>query len=239
MNNGATDNATIKNAGNIVIEAKGISRGFRQGPKRVEVLKGVNLQVPVGTSMAIVGASGAGKSTLLHILGGLDRPDAGQVRVDGQSLWDLSERQRGEMRNLRMGFIYQFHHLLQEFTAMENVAMPLLIRGESSESAIKQAEEILEIVGLGQRLDHKPGELSGGERQRAAVARALVGKPACVFGDEPTGNLDERIANQVFDQLLELNQELQTSLILVTHDMRLAARMNQRYELSLGGLKPI
>lgn len=229
----------MNNNSNMVIEASGISRGFRQGPKRVEVLKDVNLQVPAGTSMAIVGASGAGKSTLLHILGGLDRPDEGQVMVDGQSLWDLSERQRGEMRNLRMGFIYQFHHLLQEFTAMENVAIPLLIRGVSTESAIKQAEDILEIVGLGQRLDHKPGELSGGERQRAAVARALVGKPACVFGDEPTGNLDERIANQVFDQLLELNQELKTSLILVTHDMRLAARMNQRFELSLGNLKPI
>ena len=229
----------MNKTGNMVIEATGISRGFRQGPKRVEVLKDVNLQVPAGTSMAIVGASGAGKSTLLHILGGLDRPDEGQVMVDGRSLWDMSERQRGDMRNLRMGFIYQFHHLLQEFTAMENVAIPLLIRGVSTQSAIKQAEDILEIVGLGQRLDHKPGELSGGERQRAAVARALVGKPACVFGDEPTGNLDERIANQVFDQLLELNQELKTSLILVTHDLRLAARMNQQYELSLGNLKPI
>jgi lipoprotein-releasing system ATP-binding protein len=233
------NNSTANDNGKMVIEASGISRGFRQGPKRVEVLQDVSLQVPEGTSMAIVGASGAGKSTLLHILGGLDRPDEGQVRVDGKSLWDMSERQRGDMRNLRMGFIYQFHHLLPEFTAMENVAMPLLIRGEPSESAIKQAEDILDVVGLGQRLDHKPGELSGGERQRAAVARALVGKPACVFGDEPTGNLDERIANQVFDQLLELNQELKTSLILVTHDMRLAARMNQRYELSLGGLKPI
>lgn len=223
----------------MVIEATGISRGFRQGPKRVEVLKDVSLQVPAGTSMAIVGASGAGKSTLLHILGGLDRPDEGQVMIDGKSLWDLSERQRGDLRNTKMGFIYQFHHLLAEFTAMENVAMPLLIRGVSTETAIKEAEAILDVVGLGQRLDHKPGELSGGERQRAAVARALVGKPACVFGDEPTGNLDERIANQVFDQLLELNQELQTSLVLVTHDMRLAARMNQRFELSLGALRPI
>lgn len=224
---------------NMVIEASGISRGFRQGPRRVEVLDKVSLQVPAGTSMAIVGASGAGKSTLLHILGGLDRPDEGEVMIDGKSLWDLSERQRGDLRNTRMGFIYQFHHLLAEFTAMENVAMPLLIRGVASETAIKEAESILDIVGLGQRLDHKPGELSGGERQRAAVARALVGKPACVFGDEPTGNLDERIANQVFDQLLELNQELQTSLVLVTHDMRLAARMNQQFELSLGSLKPI
>jgi len=223
----------------MVIEARGISRGFRQGPKRVEVLHDINLQVPAGTSMAIVGASGAGKSTLLHILGGLDRPDKGSVLVDGKSLWDMSERERGDLRNSRMGFIYQFHHLLPEFTAMENVAMPLLIRGESTEEAIRRAEEILTTVGLGQRLDHKPGELSGGERQRAAVARALVGKPACVLGDEPTGNLDERIANQVFDQLLELNTELKTSLILVTHDMRLAARMNRSFELHMGKLRPL
>jgi lipoprotein-releasing system ATP-binding protein len=224
---------------NMVIQAKGISRGFRQGPKRVQVLTDVNLQVPAGTSMAIVGASGAGKSTLLHILGGLDKPDAGEVVVDDQSLWRISERERGELRNARMGFIYQFHHLLPEFTALENVAMPLLIRGESTATAARRATDILDKVGLGQRLDHKPGELSGGERQRAAVARALVGNPGCVLGDEPTGNLDERIANQVFDQLLELNTELNTSLILVTHDMRLAARMNQQFELHLGSLRPL
>lgn len=223
----------------MVIEAKGISRGFRQGSKRVEVLQNINLQVPAGTSMAIVGASGAGKSTLLHILGGLDRPDEGEVFLDGKPLWKMSERERGDLRNSRMGFIYQFHHLLPEFTAMENVAMPLLIRGDETAVAVQKATDILEIVGLGQRLDHKPGELSGGERQRAAVARALVGRPACVLGDEPTGNLDERIANQVFDQLLELNTELKTSLILVTHDMRLAAKMNQQFELHMGGLKPL
>jgi lipoprotein-releasing system ATP-binding protein len=224
--------------GNMVIEAKGISRGFRQGPKRVQVLKDVSLQVPAGTSMAIVGASGAGKSTLLHILGGLDKPDEGDVFVDGKSMWQMSERERSDLRNARMGFIYQFHHLLPEFTALENVAMPLLIRGESTIEAAKRAAALLEKVGLGQRLDHKPGELSGGERQRAAVARALVGKPGCIMGDEPTGNLDERIANQVFDQLIELNTELNTSLILVTHDMKLAARMNQRFELHMGSLKP-
>jgi len=224
--------------GNMVIEAKGISRGFRQGPKRVQVLDNVSLQVPAGTSMAIVGASGAGKSTLLHILGGLDKPDEGDVFVDGQSMWQMKERERSDLRNARMGFIYQFHHLLPEFTALENVAMPLLIRGESTTEAAKRAAALLEKVGLGQRLDHKPGELSGGERQRAAVARALVGNPGCILGDEPTGNLDERIANQVFDQLLELNTELNTSLILVTHDMKLAARMNQRFELHMGGLKP-
>lgn len=222
----------------MVIQATGVSRGFRQGPKRVQVLSGVDLQVPAGTSMAIVGASGAGKSTLLHILGGLDKPDEGEVLVDGLSLWNMSDRGRSDMRNARMGFIYQFHHLLPEFTALENVAMPLLIRGVPTHVAAQKATELLEKVGLGQRLDHKPGELSGGERQRAAVARALVGNPGCVLGDEPTGNLDERTANHVFEQLLELNTELNTSLILVTHDMRLAARMNQRFELHMGKLKP-
>jgi lipoprotein-releasing system ATP-binding protein len=229
----------MSDQGEIVIQATGVSRGFRQGPKRVQVLTDVSLQVPAGTSMAIVGASGAGKSTLLHILGGLDRPEEGEVLVDGQSLWQKSDKERSDLRNSRMGFIYQFHHLLPEFTALENVAMPLLIRGESPSVAAKRATEILDIVGLTPRLDHKPGELSGGERQRAAVARALVGNPGCVLGDEPTGNLDERTTNQVFEQLLELNTELNTSLILVTHDMRLAARMNQRFELHMGSLKPI
>ena len=224
--------------GSIVVSAQGISRGFRQGPKRVEVLQDVNLEVAAGTSLAIVGASGAGKSTLLHILGGLDKPNSGDVFVDGQSLWKLSDRERSDLRNSRMGFIYQFHHLLPEFTALENVAMPLLIRGEPVATAAKNASDLLERVGLGQRLDHKPGELSGGERQRAAVARALVGNPGLVLGDEPTGNLDERTADHVFEQLLELNTELNTSLILVTHDMRLAAKMNQRFELHLGCLKP-
>jgi len=224
--------------GSIVIQANNVSRGFRQGPKRVQVLSDVNLQVPAGTSMAIVGASGAGKSTLLHLLGGLDRPDEGEVLVDGRSLWKMSDRERSDLRNSRMGFIYQFHHLLPEFTALENVAMPLLIRGESTAVAARRATDLLDKVGLEQRLDHKPGELSGGERQRAAVARALVGGPGCVLGDEPTGNLDERTANHVFEQLLELNTELNTSLILVTHDMRLAARLNQRFELHMGSLKP-
>ena len=223
---------------NIVIQANGISRGFRQGPKRVQVLSAVDLKVPAGTSMAIVGASGAGKSTLLHILGGLDKPEEGDVIVDGQSLWQKSDSERSDIRNSRMGFIYQFHHLLPEFTALENVAMPLLIRGETTSVAAQRATDLLKKVGLDQRMDHKPGELSGGERQRAAVARALVGNPGCVLGDEPTGNLDERTANQVFELLLELNTELNTSLILVTHDMRLAAKMNQRFELHMGSLKP-
>ena len=222
-----------------ILACENLHKTFQEGRLHTKVLYGVNLEVKAGEQIAIVGSSGSGKSTLLHLLGGLDLASQGKVWLQGQELGDLSVNQRSDLRNQHLGFIYQFHHLLPEFTALENVAMPLLIRGESVAVAAGRATELLEIVGLGQRLSHKPGELSGGERQRAAVARALVGKPACVLGDEPTGNLDERTANHVFEQLLELNTEFKTSLILVTHNIRLAARMNQRFELHMGSLRPL
>lgn len=222
-----------------VLEAREIHKSFRQGQRELKVLRGINLSLERGKSLAIVGVSGAGKSTLLHILGGLDKPNEGEVLIDGSSLWTMSASQRSAMRNRSMGFVYQFHHLLPEFTALENVSMPLLIRGDSVSAASKTAAELLERVGLGERLDHKPGELSGGERQRAAVARALAGRPRIVLCDEPTGNLDERTADQVYGLMLELNREFGTSILLVTHDRGLASRMDQRFELRLGQLEPL
>jgi lipoprotein-releasing system ATP-binding protein len=219
-----------------VLEARGIRKTFHQGGRELKVLMEIDLALPRGESLAIVGVSGAGKSTLLHILGGLDKPDEGEVLIEGTSLWSMSAAERGAMRNRSMGFVYQFHHLLPEFTALENVAMPLLIRGDNVAEARERAAGLLERVGLGERLGHKPGELSGGERQRAAVARALSGKPRLVLCDEPTGNLDERTSDHVYGLMLELNRELGTGILLVTHDRGLASKMDRQFELHLGRL---
>ena len=223
----------------MVIQAEALAKTYAEGKMHTPVFDGLELAVHAGETVAIVGASGAGKSTLLHLLGGLDTPTSGEVYVTGQKMSALSDGARGQLRNRALGFIYQFHHLLPEFTALENVMMPVLLGGADVAIATQRAKALLGQVGLGHRIEHKPGELSGGERQRAAVARALVNQPACVLGDEPTGNLDEKTAATVFELMLELNRAQKTSLVLVTHDRRLARRLDRVLELHEGRLREL
>ena len=228
-----------QNVADAVIRAESLAKTYAEGKMRTPVFNSLDLNVQAGETVAIVGASGAGKSTLLHLLGGLDTPTSGEVYVAGQKMSALSDGARGQLRNRALGFVYQFHHLLPEFTALENVMMPVMLGGASVAAASQRAKALLEQVGLGHRIEHKPGELSGGERQRAAVARALVNQPGCVLGDEPTGNLDEKTAATVFELMLELNRAHKTSLVLVTHDRRLARKLDRVLELHEGKLREL
>lgn len=219
-----------------ILQSKKLHKSYNDGASKVEVLKGIDLHIAKGDSVAIIGPSGSGKSTLLHLLGGLDKPTSGSVRINDMEWQKLSEKQRCRLRNKKLGFVYQFHHLLPEFTALENVAMPLLISGMAVKQAEQQASDMLEHVGLKPRKEHKPAQLSGGERQRVAIARALVHQPHCVLADEPTGNLDQVTATKVFDLMLNLNKEMKTALIIVTHDQEIAKRMDRVLVLHEGRL---
>jgi len=235
MSNGVVSDVMTEAKPEHIISCTDLYKSFAEGDLKVDVLRGINLEVFRGESIAIMGTSGSGKSTLLHLLGGLDLPNKGEISIVGKNTLSLNDAERGKLRNESLGFIYQFHHLLPEFTALENVAMPLLISDNyDADAAARSAKELLEKVGLGNRLEHKPGELSGGERQRAAIARALVTQPECILADEPTGNLDEKTADQVFNLMLELKKDVGTSFIMVTHNSSLAEKMDKTYQLHDG-----
>lgn len=219
-----------------VLECKHLSKTYRDGKILVDVFKDINLTIAPGEQVAIVGPSGSGKSTLLHLLGGLDKPTQGEVYIDGVNFFDLSEKKRSQLRNEKLGFIYQLHHLLPEFSVLENVCLPLLLQKKSISDATSQAEDLLVKVGLGERLQHKISELSGGERQRTAIARALVTAPLCLLADEPTGNLDQQTASRVYETMLELNKNIGTSLVIVTHDLQLAERMDRIIKMTATGI---